>query len=244
MQLTAKSSSPWFPEAGLRFLGQLKLHNDREWFRERKEEYLQTVEEPMKQLVLAIAAACQSKGIPLRAKERSPVMRVYRDIRFSKNKSPYKTHVAAELRRSFSDSEGLIYLHLSPTESFVAAGTWQPERLLLHAWRETIVHHHDQFDRMQKALKKAGLAFSGHYALSKLPRGFTQYNGEPFAEFLKLTSFVVSKPLTRAQVTASDLKDQVVKFIVSVRPLLEFVWLAEQLFAKNKRRKMREDDLL
>ena len=91
-----------FPEEGFRFLRQLKKHNDRDWFRERKDDYAKLVEQPMKTIVFAAATGCRARGLPLYAKEKSPVMRVYRDIRFSKNKQPFKTHVAAELRRSFS----------------------------------------------------------------------------------------------------------------------------------------------
>ncbi len=136
-----------FPEEGLRFLRQLKLHNDRDWFRERKSSYVQHVEEPMKALVLAAAEGCRAKGVPLHAKEKNPVMRVYRDIRFSKNKLPYKTHVAAELKSSFGDSDCMLYIHISPEESLLAAGVWQPERPLLNAWREAIVKEPRLFEK-------------------------------------------------------------------------------------------------
>ena len=238
-----RNSRP-FPEAGFKFLRQLKLHNDRDWFRERKAEYLQSVKEPMKALVLAVADGCRAQGLPLHAKEKSPVMRVYRDIRFSKDKSPFKTHVAAELRRSFSDSEGLLYIHLSPEESFLAAGVWQPERTLLQSWRETIVKEPDRFARVQASLTAEGLALSRQYTLTKLPRGFQQYADEPFASSLKITSFVVSRPVERTKAIAPKFARTVIEFALVVKPLLEFAWLVEETHAKTKRKKIREEELI
>lgn len=232
-----------FPKAGFQFLRQLKLHNDRDWFRERKEEYRELVEDPMKQIVVEVATQCRKHGIPLHAKDRSPVMRVYRDIRFSKDKLPFKTHVAAELRRSFKDSQAMLYLHLSPEESFVAAGVWQPERTLLQSWREMIVQHPEQFAAMQKALKRGKLALSEQSSLSKLPRGFQQYGDDEFAAALKLTSFVVSRPIARLEATSKDFVKAVVKFAVAAKPLMEFSWRVEQAHAQSNRSRLREAEL-
>ena len=217
-----------FPEEGFRFLRQLKKHNDRDWFRERKSDYNKFVEQPMKAIVFAAAAGCRVRGLPLYAKEKSPVMRVYRDIRFSKNKQPFKTHVAAELRRSFSGSHCMLYLHISPEESLVAAGVWQPERPLLHAWREAIVKEPKRFEKMNKALARNDLALSNSYSLSMLPRGFQSYSQEPFAPWLKLTSFVVSRSLQRSDCTNPRFVQTVIDFALAVKPLLEFGWHVEE----------------
>src|SRR5947209_19849702 len=128
-----------FPAEGFRLLRELKKNNDREWFRNRKAAYKQTLEAPMEALVMAIGQNCRSHGLPLFPKEKNPVMRVYRDIRFSADKTPFKTHVAAELRRSFSGSQTMLYLHLAPERSFVAAGVWQPDRPRLQAWRAAMM---------------------------------------------------------------------------------------------------------
>ena len=221
-----------FPEDGLRFLRQLKLHNDRDWFRERKSSYDEYVEQPMRALVQAVAADCQSKGLPLYAKEKSPVMRVYRDIRFSKDKLPYKTHVAAELRRSFRDSSVMLYVHFSPTESLLGAGVWQPERPLLHAWRDEIVRQPKRFEKTIAALAKKDLELVKEHSLSMMPRGFQNYADESFGASLKLTSFVVRRDLERAEVIAPGLVDTVVEFALAAKPLLEFGWLVEETRAR------------
>ena len=222
-----------FPEEGIRFLRRLKQHNDRDWFREHKEMYEQYVHEPMKALVFAVSADCRARGLPLHIKEKSPVMRVYRDIRFSKDKSPFKTHVAAELRRSFSDSSCLLYIHIGPDESLVAAGVWQPERPLLHAWREMIVRDPDRFEKMRSTVSGRGLdLYSGH-SLSMMPRGFQNYSNEEFGRWLKLTSFVVERPLRPSDYSGPGFVQTVVEFALAAKPLFEFGWRVEEKESKS-----------
>jgi uncharacterized protein (TIGR02453 family) len=171
-------------------------------------------------------------------------MRVYRDIRFSKNKQPFKTHVAAELKRSFSDSSCMLYLHLSPDESLLAAGIWQPERPLLHAWRSAIAQHPAPFEKLCSALAKKGIHLSMEHSLSSMPRGFQNYAQEPFAPSLKLTSFVAISQLERSQCTTADLLETVVNFGIAVKPLLEFGWDIEQKHsATAAKTRLAHDDL-
>ncbi len=216
-----------FSEAGFRLLKKLKKNNDRDWFREHKEEYQELVEQPMAGLVLAVARECRTRQVPLYAKEKNPVMRVYRDVRFSKDKTPYKTHVAAELRRSFSQSQMMLYLHFSPEESFAAAGVWQPERPLLHAWREEMVRMPERFTEMVAELEGKKLAVSREHSLVTMPRGFQGHADEPVGPWLKLTSFVTSRPFPQEECLQADLVEKVGEFAAAVRPLLEFGWKVE-----------------
>jgi uncharacterized protein (TIGR02453 family) len=213
-----------FPAAGFELLAQLKKHNDRDWFLQHKSEYQQHVQQPMEALVAAVAAEFARRDLPLYAKERNPVMRVYRDIRFSPDKTPYKTHVAAELRRSFTNSRVMLYLHLSPEESLVAAGIWQPERPLLQLWRNAIVSDGKHFEKMIDQLRKGGLELSPGHSLASMPRGFQNYAEESFASSLKLTSFVVHRPLSAEECTVPDLVQSAVRFAVAAKPLLQFGW--------------------
>ena len=216
------------PEEGFRFLAQLKKHNDRDWFNPRKEQYKDLVERPMEALVQAVSSECRKLGLPLHAKDKAPVMRVYRDVRFSKNKSPYKTHVAADLRRSFSNSSVVFYLHFSPGESLLGAGVWQPERPALQRWRQEIVAQPKRFAAVVAALDKEGLGLSDEQTLSNMPRGFQMYAGESFASWLKLTSFITMRSLSSAESSAPGLVQRIVQFAISARPLLEFGWQMEQ----------------
>ncbi len=233
-----------FSEQGFRFLKRLKQNNDREWFRERKQDYLEQVEEPMKRLVVAVSSACCARGLPLHPKERAPVMRVYRDIRFSKDKRPFKTHVAAELRRSFADSECLLYIHISPQESFLGAGVWQADKDLLHAWRETMIRNPDAFERMLAALKRGNLALSTEHALAGMPRGLQNYAAEPIGPWLKLTSFILHRSLTPEDCLSPGLVDTVVDFAMAAKPLFEYAWAVEAGSSSATRRRVRESEVV
>ncbi|MFL6414155.1 MAG: DUF2461 domain-containing protein [Bryobacteraceae bacterium] len=221
------------PEAGFRLLQQLKKNNDREWFRDRKSAYKETVEEPMEALVTAVSRKCRSHGLPLFPKEKNPVMRIYRDIRFSSDKTPFKTHVAAELRRSFGGSQPMLYLHFAPERSFAAAGVWQPDRTLLQAWRAAMVSKPDEIEDLAAALKRKRLEIEGEYSLSSMPRGFQNFTGTPTARYLKLTSFVVSRHIEREDCHTTRLVDKIVKFALEAKPLLDYGWNIEQTLPKN-----------
>jgi uncharacterized protein (TIGR02453 family) len=222
-----------FPPAGFRLLKQLKKNNDREWFRPRKEEYKQTVEARMEALVMAVSQNCRSKGLPLFPKEKNPVMRIYRDIRFSADKTPFKTHVAAELRRSFSGSQPMLYLHFAPDKSFVAAGVWQPDRNLLQAWRAAIAGNPEEIESVSASLKRKKLQLEEEYSLSSMPRGFASLAESAVARFLKLTSFVVARTIEQKDCGSPKLVDKVVTFAFDAKPLLEFGWQVEQTLPRN-----------
>lgn len=214
-----------FPQAGLQFLRDLKENNDRDWFRERKEFYEGQVKLPMELLVTEAAAQCRKRGLTIHAKDKSPVMRIYRDIRFSADKRPFKTHVGASLAGSPAvSSHGEVYIHVSPDESFVAAGFWMPERAFLQAWRESMVNSPAEFLRMLKSLAKGNLRLSDENSLTRLPRGYDSYADSEISEFLKLTSFVATRALRQKECRTPGLVDIVADFGLAAKPLLEYGW--------------------
>ena len=211
-----------FPATGLKFLRELKENNDRDWFRERKTTYDEQVHEPMLRLVNELAAECKRKGFAIRARDRSPVMRVYRDIRFSPDKQPFKTHVGASLKGT--QKTGEVYIHVSPEESFLAGGFWMPERPFLMSWRQAMTSQPEPFLRAVKALKKKGLALSTEGALKRLPRGFDQYAESELAPWLRLTSFIAVRNLTAEEYRSASLVKTARDFALNARPLLEYGW--------------------
>jgi uncharacterized protein (TIGR02453 family) len=221
------------PPEGFRLLQHLKKNNNREWFRERKSAYRDTVEVPMEALVSAVSSGCRARGIPLFPKEKNPVMRVYRDIRFRADKTPFKTHVAAELRRSFSGSQTMLYLHFAPEKSFVAAGVWQPDRTLLQAWRAAILRKPEEIEKVAASLKRKKLELEFEHSLSSMPRGFQNFAQTPTARFLKLTSFVLARTIDKDDCHTPKLVDKIVKFALDVKPLLEFGWKVEESLPKS-----------
>lgn len=214
-----------FPQTGLQFLRELKDNNDRDWFRERKEVYEDQVKLPMELLVTEAATRCRKRGLMIYAKDKSPVMRIYRDIRFSADKRPFKTHVSASLMGSPGvSSHGELYIHISPDESFLAAGFWMPERLFLQAWRESMVNSPAAFLRMVKSLGKGDLRLSDENALTRLPRGYDRYAGNEISGFLKLTSFVTTRVLRQKDCRSAELVNAVSDFALAAKPLLDYGW--------------------
>jgi uncharacterized protein (TIGR02453 family) len=214
-----------FSKQGLQFLRDLKKNQDRDWFRERKDTYEQFVRQPMEALVLQASAACRKRGFPLYAKEKAPVMRVYRDIRFSPNKDPFNTHVGASLKRTpGKEGFGEVYLHISPESSFIAAGFWMPERPFVNAWRKEMDRDPKKFRALLAHLKKQGLELGRERPLVRLPRGFEAHQGSDLEEHFKLISYVIHRPLLAAEYSSPKMIDAVVKFALISRPLLEYGW--------------------
>jgi uncharacterized protein (TIGR02453 family) len=212
-----------FSPALFRFLGQLKKHNDREWFAEHKAEYERVVQAPFCAFILRIRKPLTLISPYLVADERAhggSLRRVYRDIRFSKNKAPFKTNAAAYFwHRAEKDRAPGIYLHLQPGESFLAAGSWQPNPADLLAIRQAIAEH-------PKAWHKAVAATApdwrrGGERLSRPPKGFLPTH--PEIEELKWKDFVVHANLTEKEVCAADFADRFVRLCKQLSPMLGFL---------------------
>src|SRR6266852_9638936 len=148
---------PGFPPAALTFFKGLRDHNDPVWFKPRKAVYEAEVLAPFRHLIVAVAATLEEAGLPLVGDPRRSIFRIYRDVRFSPDKRLYKTHAGAVLTRSGNKRDpGLLYLHLAPGESMVAAGFWHPEPPLLARLRRAIVADPEEFLTITGDLAAAG----------------------------------------------------------------------------------------
>jgi uncharacterized protein (TIGR02453 family) len=216
---------PGFSAAALQFLLDLRENNDRDWFAPRRSFYETEVKAPMAQLVQQVASACQKKGFPLFPKERSPVSRIYRDIRFKADKRPFHHHVGAALHgRAGPTPFGEFYIHVSPEQSFVAAGFYMPDPAFLRVARARVAERPDEFEAMVKALRKKGLELNRESQLKRMPRGFERFADSAIAGHLKLNSYVVSRKLEPEEVTTPLLARVSTDFALAARPLLEWGW--------------------
>ena len=126
------------PEANA-FLTELAANNNREWFLAHKAVYEEAVVAPFRLLLADVISALAARDLPITGDPQKAIFRVHRDVRFSKDKTPYKTHAGAALSRPGGGVHGgVIYIHVEPTGSFLAAGFWNPEREALGALREAI----------------------------------------------------------------------------------------------------------
>ena len=153
---TAEGAFPGFRPAALAFFRELSEHNDPLWFKPHKAVYETQVLAPLRQLVVAIGAALEEAGLPLVGDPQRGIFRIYRDVRFSPDKRLYKTHAGAVLTRSGNKRDpGLLYLHIAPGESIVAAGFWHPEPPLLARLRRAILDDPDGFLAMAGQIGRA-----------------------------------------------------------------------------------------
>jgi uncharacterized protein (TIGR02453 family) len=164
-----------FSAESMKFLRGLARHNDREWFNERKAVYERALKAPMLAVVAGVNEALAAFAPEYVRPAHKAMMRIYRDIRFSNDKSPYKTHVSAWWAREGLEktSGGGFYLEVSPKEVLVAAGCYMPHREQLLVIRRYLLDHHEEFRALlaDKKLAKLAEPFEG-MALTRAPKGF------------------------------------------------------------------------
>jgi len=215
---------PGFSAEALKFLKALKKNNTREWFQPRKEEYERLWRTPMIELVTALQAEV-TKFAPEYAQQdpAKSVMRIYRDTRFSKNKTPYKTYVAASLRRSGLNKDGGgFYFHIGEEGLLIAAGVYAPMPDELRAIRQHFGEHFEQWRKMVGSAKFRALAgeLQGD-TLTKVPKGFDPEH--PAAQLLKMKQFYFSVTPGTELVTTPAVYTELVKRIKVMTPAVEFL---------------------
>ena len=221
-----KSFTGFGPKA-LQFFHELAMNQDRQWFEQNKQVYENEVLRPMSALVVSLAEELARRGIPLTGDPKRSMFRIHRDVRFSHDKSPYKTHAGAVLTRDGTKKcQGLLYVHVSPEGSFTAAGFYHPEQEHLAALRRGIAASPDRFQDLERMLKKSRLVLGRDEALQRLPRGFEDVPAGSAAEALKLKSFVVHRDLSEDALGRPRLVKQVADFAEAALPLLNFGWEA------------------
>jgi len=216
-----------FEPAAFAFFRGLTDNNERAWFLEHKAEYEAKVIAPFRQLLASLRTTMSAAGIPLAADPANAIFRIHRDVRFSNDKTPYKTHAGAIISRDGSKGRsGIVYIHIAAGGCFCAAGFWQPDRDLLGALREAIYVEPKRFAAIQSGLAKAGLTLDSEDSLSRLPRGYEDATDPALSAALRLKSFVVRRPLQQAHVESPALVDDVMAFTKDCLPFLQFGWQA------------------
>lgn len=216
-----------FGPKALPFFEALKFHQDRTWFEENRGLYEADVLAPMVALIDDLTEAFARRKIPLRGDGKRSIFRLNRDVRFSKDKSPYKTHAGAVMTRSGSKKDnGLLYIHIDPTGCFTAAGFYMPEAAALAAVRKAILAHPNKAKMLLARLEKSGLELGTSDQLTRVPRGFEALKGGSLDGMIRLKSLVVEERLPDKLVESPKLAEQIVDFAERAKPLLDFGWQA------------------
>lgn len=216
-----------FGERALDFFRALAFHQDRAWFQENRGLYESDVVGPMGALVADLAAALSGLGVPLTGDPKRALFRINRDVRFSKDKRPFKTNAGAVLTRDgLKSSPGLLYVHLDPEGSFAAVGFYRPEPAQLAALRARMRARPGDLADVEAGLARAGLAFAEMDDLKRMPRGHQDVADPTLARALRRRHLIVRRPIAPDDLFRADLVAALVDFAVAARPVLDFGWPA------------------
>jgi len=213
-----------FPPEMVKFFRSLKRNNRREWFQPRKHLFEQHVKAPMLELAGAINAELTKFAPEYVTEPKSAIFRIYRDTRFSADKTPYKTHVAASFSRRNSERLGTggFYFSVSDQVIEVAAGIWHPDREVMLAVRNHIAVTHEELRRIlaDKKWRKLAGELKGD-ALSRSPKGFDP--AHPAAGFIKMKDWVLEVTLEAKLATTPLLLGAIVERFRAMAPLLGYL---------------------
>jgi len=186
-----------FPPEALTFLQRLKKNNNRPWFQAHKEEYEERVRFPMQCLIATLGRLLGDAAPEFEFHPKRSIYRIYRDVRFSKNKAPYKTNVAATFAMRSRNSQGELpglYVGIHPPEIFIGGGIYMPSGPQLKAIRAAIVKDPDPFLEIVagKRFKKKFGEIEGE-RLQKAPLGYPK--DHPLIAYLRLKQFYAGATL-------------------------------------------------
>ena len=218
------SSFSGFPTAGLQFLKSLKRNNRREWFQPRKHLYEEHVKEPMLTLVAAVNRELARFAPNYITDPKKALFRIYRDTRFSNDKTPYKTHVAAYFSRRGSDgiSSGGYYVSVSADSVEIAGGLYHPGPETLLDVRNHIANHYQELQQLlsNKNTRKLTGDLSGD-RLQRMPKGFLP--DHPAADYIKMKDWFYDVTLPPAIAATPKLLTETVARFRAMSALIDFL---------------------
>jgi uncharacterized protein (TIGR02453 family) len=221
-----------FTPATLAFFRGLARNNAKPWFEAHRAEYEQAVVAPMRALIEEVDVRLARFAPEITGHPKRSMFRIYRDVRFSKDKSPYKTnagcwfwHRDADPRVGDSAEGGGagFYFHLQPGSSFTGAGIWMPPRPLLDKLRDAIAEDARGFERVvtDRGFVRRFGGLDDEHTLKRMPRGFADTH--PAARWLKYQSFVAGRSLTDRQIVSPRLGALLEENFTRLLPLVR--WL-------------------
>ena len=220
---TAKSP---FSQRLFAFLRDLKSNNDREWFAENKPRYEQDVLQAAMDFVLQMQPRLAKHSRYLLAEPKrvgGSIMRIYRDTRFAKDKTPYKTNVGIHFRHSLGGDVHApgLYVHLEPDACFLAAGIWLPPTEPLAAIRQAIMDNTVDWNKVRNNKKFAAQYKLDGDSLKTAPRGIDPKH--PAIEDLRRKSFAGITPLLDKEFLRPDINEKIMATFENAKPLMKFL---------------------
>jgi uncharacterized protein (TIGR02453 family) len=217
-------ANPSFTPATLSFLRALKRNNDREWFKARRERYERDVREPMLRVIEHLAVDFKKVAPELIASPKASMYRIYRDTRFSSDKTPLKTHVAAVFPwRGMARHQGAgLYFEVAPAWVWIGGGIYAPAPADLVRIREHIAETYPRIRSLTKArpFVRMFVALDGQ-KLTRVPRGYP--SDHRASEFLKHKQFLAGRELPADNATREDFYGELLATFAAAMPLIRFL---------------------
>jgi uncharacterized protein (TIGR02453 family) len=236
----APESFSGFPPRAMTFLRGLAKNNRKEWFEEHRADYETAVKGPMASLIEEIDVRLADIAPEIVGGKKS-MFRIHRDVRFSKDKSPYKTNAACWFYHRDTSSRASggdaahggagFYFHIAPTGSYCGGGNWMPPRPALQRIRQSLVDDVEGFEEivLARGFTRRFGALDPEGTLTRMPRGYDE--SHPAAKWLRLQSFIAGTAITTEQVHDGRLPDILAKHFEAMAPLVR--WLNEALGLKR-----------
>ena len=212
-----------FPREGIEFLRKLKRNNDRRWFGTHRTQYEEFVKLPMQSLIAALALKMHDYAPEYDTDPKRAMFRIYRDTRFSRDKTPYKTHVAANFApKGMSKGDGGLYVHIEPGEIYIGGGIYMPSSDQLKKIRGAIATRSEEFLGIvnHRAFRRTYESISGE-RLTRVPQGFDR--DHPMKEYLVLKQFYAGASLDESLCFTSAFISIVHTHFRIILPLVEFL---------------------
>lgn len=209
----------------LTFLKNLSRNNNRDWFNEHKEQYVKAKDE----VVLFVENLIQEISLfddeILKIDPKKALFRIYRDTRFSKDKTPYKMHFGVSLGMGKGNKISGYYMHIEPGKTFLAGGVYQPESAILKEIRKEISANAKDFLNIleEKEFRNNFRGLSVESKLKRVPNGFEK--DDPMTEYLKLKNIIVSHPVSDEELLDKNAAKNFAKIFKSIKPLNDFLEL-------------------
>ena len=226
-----------FTPETLKFLRALKRNNDREWFKARKGKYEEHVRGPMIAVIERLARDFQAFAPEIVASPKTSLYRIYRDTRFSDNKTPLKTQVSASFRwKGLAKGEGAgLYLEVHPRWVWMGGGFWAPPAPQLVRIREHIADTFPEIERLSRSRRFASVfGILDGEKLTRVPRGYPK--DHPAAEYLKFKQFLAGREFPPEFATSAGFYPALIQTYKAAMPLVRF--LNSQLPTSNSQAKL------
>lgn len=226
------------------FLRGLKKNNRKEWFEEHRSDYEREVKQPLLALIDEVDVLLAQFAPEIIGSPKRSMFRIHRDVRFSKDKSPYKSHAACWFyHRDAGNGIGAdaahggagFYFHMAPEGTFCGGGVWMPPRPALNRIRQSLADDHEGFEDIvfAPAFKKRFGALDKEHMLTRPPRGFTTEH--PAGDWLRYQSFTAGHELSSNELTSQQLPQILAKSFKAITPFVRWLNTASGLKPSSSR---------